>query len=210
MCRLFDRVFIGIDLGISLKRKSTGIAYLVEKNRKPWVEAPPEHVISEDTLLYSIITRISENFSFVVIAIDAPLSRPEYGNLRECEKQLRRYGVACYPSGAEWVSKWVDKAIRLKDWAEKQLGAEVIEVYPYAARLNIGVKKKTRYGRGIIQNALNTWICGLRAITKGKILSDDELDAVLSAYIAYLETKGNALRIKGKDGAITIPQGFLF
>jgi len=199
-----DSIFIGVDLGISLKRKSTGMAYLVEKNGKPWMENPAEHVISEDTLIRSIITRISENFSSIIIAIDAPLSRPEHGSMRECEKQLRRYGIACYPSGAEWVSKWVEKAIMLRDWAEKQLGAEVVEVYPYATRhaLGIGVKKKTKQGRCIIQDALSSRICGLREVTKGRIISDDELDAVLSAYIAYLKIKGNILCIGGKDGVI--------
>lgn len=129
--------------------------------------------------------------------------------MRECETRLRKHGIACYPSGAEWVSKWVGKGIGLKKWAEDELGARVIEVYPYAARraLDIGalVKKKTKEGRRNIQKGLLGLIGGLDDLTKDKLLSDDELDAILSAYTAYCEGKGIASKIDGNDGAIYLP-----
>ena len=123
-------VFIGVDLGASLKRKSTGIAYLIEKNGKPWIENLPVHIISEDELIHASIAQAAENFESKIIAIDAPLSRPEHGSMRECEKRLHKHGIPCFPSGARWVSNWVEKGIKLREWAEKELGASVIEVYP--------------------------------------------------------------------------------
>jgi predicted nuclease with RNAse H fold len=151
-----ETVFIGVDLGTSTQRKSTGIAYLVEKNGIPWIESPPLHIISDDMQIHSYIKQIAGEFSFSIIAIDAPLSRPEHGTIRKCEIRLRKQGIACYPSGAEWVSKWVSKGIELREWAEKELGAKVIEVYPYAARVKLdigaGVKKKTSRGRMVIQD----------------------------------------------------------
>jgi len=83
--------------------------------------------------------------------------------------------------GTEWVRTWVYKAIRLKKWAENELGAKVIEVYPYAARVTLGmdVKKKTKKGRQIIQKRLPGFIEGSIEDT---FLSHDELDAILSAY----------------------------
>jgi predicted nuclease with RNAse H fold len=202
-------VFIGVDLGTSMQRKSTGIAYLLEKNGEPWIESLPLHIKSEDALIHSGIIQMVENFTSRIIGIDAPLSLPEHGTMRECERRLRAHGIACYPSGAAWVSKWVSKGIELKDWAENELNAKVIEVYPYAARraLDIGadVKKKAKDGRREIQEGLLGLIGGLDALTKDKLLSDDELDAILSAYTAYCEGKGIAGKIDGSDGVIYIP-----
>jgi len=202
-------VFIGIDLGTSTWRKSTGLAYLVEKNGMPWIEKSPGHVISDDALIHSFVKQVSEEYRSMIIAIDAPLSKPERGTMRECEMRLRKHGIACYPSGADWVSKWVDKGIALKEWAENEFGAKVIEAYPYASRrvlgIGAGVKKKTEKGRRIIQDGLIGLIGGLDDLTKDGLLSDDELDAVLSAYTAYCDGLGIAVKIDGTDGAISLP-----
>ena len=155
------------------------------------------------------LTNLSENSGSSIIGIDAPLSRPEHGTMRECERRLRKHGIPCYPSGAQWVSRWVDKGIELKKWAEAELDARVIEVYPYAARriLNIGIdkKKKSKAGRKVIQDALSGFIAGLDEITGDRLLFDDELDAILSAYVAYCEGNGIASKIDGGDGEIYVP-----
>ncbi len=83
-------------------------------------------------------------------------------------------------------------------------------LYPYAARraLNIGagVKKKTNKGRRLIQNRSITLIGGFDEIIGDKLLSADELDAVISAYTAYLEANGNADKIDCIDGIIYVPK----
>ncbi|MCZ7384029.1 MAG: DUF429 domain-containing protein [Candidatus Methanoperedens sp.] len=202
-------VFIGVDLGTSMLRKSTGLAYLIEKNGKPLIENPPEHTVSDDKKIRDYLTGLSENSSSSIIGIDAPLSRPEHGTMRECERRLRKHGIPCYPSGAQWVSRWVDKGIELKKWAQVELDARVIEVYPYAARriLHIGIdeKKKSKEGRTVIQDALSGFIIGLDEITGDRLLFDDELDAILSAYVAYCEGNGIASKIDGGDGVIYVP-----
>lgn len=204
-----ETVFIGVDLGTSMLRKSTGLAYLVEKNGKPLIEAPPEHTVSDDKKIRDYLTNISENSSSRIIGIDAPLSRPEHGTMRECERRLRKHGIPCYPSGAQWVSRWVDKGIELKKWAQVELDARVIEVYPYAARriLHIGIdeKKKSKEGRKVIQDALSGFIAGLDEITGERLLFDDQLDAILSAYVAYCDGIGIATKIDGDDGEIYVP-----
>jgi len=206
-----ETIYIGVDLGTSMQRKSTGLAYLLERNGKPWIEAPPQHIKSDDELIHSWLLNISGNFNSRIIGIDAPLSLPAHGTMRECELRLRKHGIACYPSGAAWVSRWVGKAIELKAWAEKELGAKVIEVYPYAARVALGigadVKKKTAKGRSAIQEGLLDLIEGLEDIVKEreKPLFDDELDAILAAYVAYCEGKGIAFIVDGADGVIYQP-----
>ena len=205
-----EPVYIGVDLGTTLKRKSTGIASLVQKDNKPCIQTLPEHIISDDEVIRSCIRKLAGNSSEIIIGIDAPLSKPSHGTMRECERRLRKHGIACYPSGAEWVREWVDKGIALGKWAENELGAKAIEVYPYAAKrkLNIGAheKKKTKKGRQVIQSGLNTVISGLDGITGEKLLTDDQLDAILSAYTAYCKGTGCAIKIGGEDGSIYIPQ----
>ena len=201
-------VFIGVDLGTSMLRKSTGLAYLVEKNGKPLIENPTEHTVSDDKKIRDYLIGLSENSSSRIIGIDAPLSRPEHGTMRECERRLRKHGIPCYPSGAQWVSRWVEKGMELKAWAEAELDARVIEVYPYAARkiLDIGIdeKKKSKAGRKVIQDALSGFI-GMGEITGDRLLFDDELDAILSAYVAYCDGIGIASKIDGGDGVIYVP-----
>ncbi|MBE0522471.1 MAG: DUF429 domain-containing protein [Candidatus Methanoperedenaceae archaeon] len=203
-------IYIGVDLGTTLRRKSTGIASLVQKDNMPCILTLPEHIISDDELIRSAISAFTGNSAEIIIGIDAPLSKPSHGTMRECEKRLRKHGIACYPSGSEWVSNWVDKGIALREWAENELGAKAIEVYPYAARrkMDIGAleKKKRKKGRKVIQTGLYPVISGLDGITGEKLLSDDELDAILSAYTAYCEGTGFAIEIDGEDGSIYIPQ----
>ncbi len=206
-----ETVFIGVDLGFSEKRKSTGLAYLIEIDGKPGIESSPVHILSKDTDIHKCLIKMSENFSSTIIGIDAPLLRPKNGSMmRECEKKLRiEHRIPCFPSGADFVHDWVEKGINLKKWAEKELGAKVIEVYPYAARvkLDIGVKvkKKTLDGRKIIQKELLPLIEGL---TLDRYLSTDELDAILSAYTAYryCEGIGGVYEINGDDGTIYLPK----
>ena len=85
----------------------------------------------------------------------------------------------------------------------------MIEVYPYAARVALGIganeKKKTKQGRREIQVGLTGYVGGLDDPVKDKLLSDDELDALLSAYTAYCEGKGIAIKIDGFDGEIYLP-----
>lgn len=202
-------VFIGVDLGTSLKRKSTGIACIVEHNGQPRINNPTVHIISDDAQIHSSIIQMSGNPGSTIIGIDAPLSRPDHGNMRECEKRLRKHGIPCYPSGAEWVCQWVDKGIELKEWAQHELGARVVEVYPYASRKSLGigahVKKKSKRGRRVIQDGLLTLIGRMDEIAGDRLLSDDELDAILSAYTVYCVDHDNAYKMNGMDGAIFLP-----
>ncbi len=208
-----ESVFIGVDLGTSLLRKSTGIAYLVEKNGAPWMESLPLHIPSDDAQIHSWLTKMSENFSLKIIAIDAPLSLPlpEHGTMRKCERKLLNEGIPCFPSGAGFTKDWVNKAIRLEGWAKTQLNAKVIEVYPFAARVRLEIgadeKKKTSKGRQKIQDGLLSLIGGLNNITKERknSLHHDELDAILSAYTAYCEGIRKAEKISGDDGTIYVP-----
>ncbi|MDF1557625.1 MAG: DUF429 domain-containing protein [ANME-2 cluster archaeon] len=202
-------VFIGVDLGTSTKRKSTGVACIIDRHGTPWIHSLPEHIISEDTLIHGTIARMSSDHASCIVAIDAPLSRPDHGSMRDCEKRLRKHGIPCYPSGAKWVQDWVDKGIELKGWCENTVGTRVIEIYPYAARraLDIGarVKKKSKEGRRVIQKGLCEIIGGMNEMNQDILLSDDELDAIIAAYTAYCVEQGNFNKMDGFDGAIYIP-----
>ncbi len=45
----------------------------------------------------------------------------------------------------------------------------------------------------------------IKGMGDDKLLSHDELDAILSAYTAYLEGNGNAIKMDGVDGRIYLP-----
>ena len=56
-----EPVYIGVDLGTTLRRKSTGIASLVQKDNKPCIQTLPEHIISDDELIRSCIRKLAGN-----------------------------------------------------------------------------------------------------------------------------------------------------
>jgi len=134
--------------------------------------------------------------------IDAPLSFPAKGNLRECEKELIRMGIRLFPSGAEFFRKVAEKGMEIASFLESR-NLEVFEVYPYATRFVLdigkGVKKQKKSGREKIISDLNKYI----KIEEN--LNHNEIDAVISALTVSLYYKGFGRILEGADGSLLIP-----
>ncbi len=138
---------------------------------------------------------------FEFAGIDAPLSFPESGCFRECERKLQRMGIKLLPP------KFIERvALKGMEIAGKlrRMGVEVYEVYPYATRciLNIAPKanKKTEKGRREI-------LRDLRKFLEFDVLKDhDSIDAAISALTVLFYVEGLGEIVEGRDGKILIPK----
>ena len=152
-------------------------------------------VFDERELIY--LGEHQEDIRFDVCGIDAPLSLPSKGTLRDCEIELIRMGIRLFPSGAEFFKPIALIGMKL---AEKiREFAEVYEVYPYATRKILGcnASKKNKAGREEIKKFLSKFF----EFDLERSYSADELDAITAALTVYLLKKGKAQEI----GNIVIP-----
>jgi hypothetical protein len=171
---------LGIDVGVKVSH------YVITSRRR---------VVEKGKL-------ISLDFDVKLAGIDAPLSFPEKGSLRECEKNLYRIGIKLFPSGADFFRPVVLKGIEIARALEKSI--EVFEVYPYATRKILGIapdaKKNVRSGLERIKADLRKFI------DFEELENKDLVDAALSALTVELYVEGKTEFVSGKDGRILIPK----
>ncbi len=142
---------------------------------------------------------------FEFAGIDAPLSFPESGWFRECERKLQRMGIRMLPP------KFIEGvAFRGMEIAEdlRRRGVEVYEVYPYATRciLNIAPKANKRTGKG-----RREILKDLKRFLEFSTLEDhDSIDAAISALTVLLYVEGYGEMVEGRDGKILIPKPLPF
>lgn len=138
-----------------------------------------------------------------IVCIDAPLTLPKEGTMRECDRKLISMGIPCFPPLAPFFRKITMEGIRLRRRLE-QIGCTVVEVYPYATRVRLRIcqyRKKDADGRRKIRKALSEMIEGVP-----EMLNDHFLDAIISALTGYLMVRGEFERISGADGEIILPR----
>ncbi len=138
-----------------------------------------------------------------VVGIDAPLSFPAKGTLRECERLLLKMGIRLFPSGAPFFRGIALKGMEIAEELRSK-GLEVYEVYPYATRVILNIapkaKKLTKSGLEEIRAELSKWV-------EIPELSHDEVDAVIAALTVKLYAEGKGVMLKGIDGSIVVPKG---
>ena len=144
-----------------------------------------------------------------VVAIDSPLGFPKGMDCLEeshdcrsvhpfkgrlCERELLDMGINLYVTTKRAIIK--DMIYRAIALAKKlrELGVEVIEVYPHASKALLFrspiPKKTTRQGKDFMTRKLNALIPRLASINRS--LDHDEHDALVAAYTAHLYTLGRA------------------
>ncbi|MBE0415645.1 MAG: DUF429 domain-containing protein [Dehalococcoidia bacterium] len=205
--------FIGIDLTSAEKRPTACVA-LDEGLRLAWVD----FLHSDGQIIEAI-----EPHQPRLVAIDAPLSLPkglcclEEGcpcqalspsKGRICERELSRRRIPCYYTTKRSIIKnMVYRAISLKDEIAAR-GYEVVEVYPYAAKVQL-------FGRAIPSKSTPGGIAFLKELLGALMphlisclprFNHDLCDALLAAYTAYLYSKGEIESIGDpEEGVIFIP-----
>ena len=175
--------FIGIDLAGSTNRP-TGIAITTNKIIHLLVVYGDEEIIS-------LISR----FAPKVVAIDAPLTKPDKGKTtRLVDTLMRNLGFKVLPPGFPGMMKLTERGVKLKK-AITVLGVRVLETHPLSAIKALGLSNRKEY--------LN-FMYKMNFHIKGQI-NNHTIDALVAAYTALLYLKGKSFCIKTHDGEIILP-----
>jgi len=183
---------MGIDLA-GLEKNDTGICSLIFSEDKEIAKVVKVKKVKTDAQILSEI----EKEMPLVVAIDAPLSLPKRGMMRSCDKELQQYGAISPLLGG--MKALTERAIELKRIISESY--EVIEV-----NAKIGAKMLGYYNKdtSVQQKALIEM--GIEGDIKERILSEDEIDAISAAIIAYLYVNGKCMAIGGEDGYTIVPK----
>ena len=206
-------LFTGIDL-TSSPSKPTACVALDGQLRLHWFG-----ILGSDAEIVEAVERDRPR----LVAIDAPLSLPKglcclegscscrplvMANGRVCERELSRRGISCYYTTKKSIIKpMVYRAMRLKDELEAR-GCHAIEVYPYAAKVQLFgrhiPRKGSSKGVAFLRGAIGEFMPQTRQHLPG--FGHDLCDALLAAYTAYLCGMGCAESIgDAGEGVIVVP-----
>lgn len=219
-------------LGIDLSGKAANPSAWALLDTGPSAELGPKPRLlgwgdaSDDKLL-----ALAQEHRPVAIAIDAPLSLPRGLHCleescpcqpssplsgRAAERALSGQGIpSYYVTKRTFIKEMVYRGIDLRRTLEGQ-GHRVIEVYPYASKVILWGKplpqKQTRVGRRFLAERLVERVAGMdSALSLSKdasapLPSHHVLDAVVTAYTAYLEWQGRAEVVgDNEEGTIYVP-----
>ncbi|MEM0215378.1 MAG: DUF429 domain-containing protein [Archaeoglobaceae archaeon] len=157
--------------------------------------------IIEDQLVYVGDYDKEKLKGVVAVGIDAPLSFPKEGTLRECEIKLLKLGIRLFPSGAKFFRDIALKGIEMAEELRKE-GIAVFEVYPFATRVMMKIAPKSRKRT---KKGLSEIIRELQKFIEISELTHDEVDAVISALTVREFLQGRGFVLSGKDGEIILP-----
>ncbi len=134
-----------------------------------------------------------------LVAVDAPLSRPTTGWLRESDRELIRRGLRVLPPLLGPMRLLTERGLRLAE-VMRSRGLRVVEVHPGSTAKILGVP---RTPEGVLA-ALE--IAGISAEPpEGGIRNVHEVDAALAAVTGALLLEGRAEVVGGREG-IAIPR----
>jgi predicted nuclease with RNAse H fold len=198
-------VFLGIDL-TSSEAKPSACVGLDSRSRLVYFG-----FVAKDKDITSLVSFYSPE----VVAIDAPLSFPlglccleeacpceskSGTKARQCDYELRRLGIPCYPTSKKtFIKELIYRGIRLKTGIcrdAKQVG-QVIEVYPFASKVRLfgGTvpRKSTRQGMSFHRAKLAEIVPGLKPYLD--LFDHDLCDAAMAAHTALLHGQGRGTAI---------------
>lgn len=165
-------------------------------------------------------------YSPQVTAIDAPLSLPlglccldeacpcqprSSRKNRQCDRELRRQGIPCYPTTKKtFIKGLIYRGIELKTSIGHELkqASQVIEVYPFASKVRLfGAtmpRKTTKQGISFLRDRLGNILPGLKPHLD--MFDHDLCDAAVAAYtgLLYHQNRVEALG-NSEEGLIFIP-----
>lgn len=147
-----------------------------------------------------------------VVSIDAPLFLPKGRkslevkgppHFRECDKELLRMHIRFFPISLGPMRMLTARGMRLRAALEGE-GLEVIESFPGAIQDLLEMPRK-QAGLRLLAKALRDY--GIRLGKQDGELNGDELDAVTSALVGLLYTKGEYRAIGDPaEGLMILPK----
>ncbi|KXA94618.1 hypothetical protein AKJ65_03940 [candidate division MSBL1 archaeon SCGC-AAA259E19] len=178
-------------LGIDLAGKSenpSGVAVQEGRHIKTEISKTDEEIID-----------VCRSQNPKVIAIDAPLSLPKKGNLREADSELIGKGHRVLPPTLGGMRLLTERGIRLAD-ALSKLEFEVIEVHPRTSgEILFGSESR------------DDWISKLRkgGWNLSSEFSEHEIDSIVAALTGFLYLEERTEEVGEKEGEIIIPKNRL-
>lgn len=182
------RISIGIDLSAS-EQKPTGWA-IIKKGR---VKTTQFHTDEE-------IIRKTVKANPSIVAIDAPLTFPKQGMLREADRQMYKLGYPVFPPLFRSMQKLTERGVKISEILILK-GLEVIEVHPASSRRALSMPiKDWRKIQAVFRHI------GLRGGHEKYELTRHEIDAVTAALTGLLYLEGKT-RLVGDvaEGVIVMP-----
>ncbi len=178
---------VGIDLAGSAKRP-TGIA-----------EIDCQSMTLRVVKVYDDeeIVKITVTPKPLIVAIDAPLTMPREGYLREVDKFMHKLGLPVLPPLFPGMRRLTERGIKLKSFLE-EAGIRVIEVHPRST-LKVLMKK---FGKVDLLEIMRLYSIKFSR----RRLSKDERDAILAALTAYLYYTNNYREVRARDGTLILPR----
>lgn len=135
-----------------------------------------------------------------LVAIDAPLSLPSEGNLRQADSQLIKRGHRVFPPTFGGMKLLTERGIRLAKKLRDR-GFEVIEIHPRTSgKILFGTPER------------EIWVSELErmGLKLRPNISEHEIDGILAALTARLHLKGKTEEVgDSAEGVMVIPRGRL-
>ncbi|KXA91135.1 hypothetical protein AKJ63_01855 [candidate division MSBL1 archaeon SCGC-AAA259D18] len=178
---------LGIDLAGKVDNPS-GVAVLEESSIRTDILNSDEEIID-----------ICKSQGSKIIAIDAPLSFPEKGNLREADSELIRRGHRVLPPTLGGMRPLTERGIRMaRELCELEF--EVIEVHPRTSG-------KILFG----SESRDEWVSKLREgdwnLSSG--FSEHEIDSIVAAVTGFLYLEDRTEEVGEQGEGIVIPKNEL-
>jgi len=135
-----------------------------------------------------------------LVAIDAPLSLPQQGKLRQADTLLIKRGFRVFPPTFASMRSLTERGIRLAD-ALRAKDLQVIEIHPRTSGMLLF--KTSDRSRWVVKLKKN----GMKLKENA---SEHEIDAALAALTGALHLKGKTEEVgEASEGTIIIPRGKL-
>lgn len=171
---------LSIDLAGSQERNS-GYAYFERGKIKCGILKRDEEIL-----------RLADRLNVKIVGIDAPLSWPKHGKLRQCELLLKKMKIRFFPVKYGGMKKLTQRGTRLAKTLQR-CGFDVIELFPGGSYDLLGLKRKD-------VNGVNAFLSGFDSKAKNV----DEADAAIGLFSLWLYKHGLGLMLKGNDGSILL------
>lgn len=182
-------VIIGIDLA-AFEKNPSGWAYW--KNRR----ISTCHLCGDEE-----ITNSTVNCEPCIVAIDAPLTMPKTGTIREAEREMLKHGYPIFPPLMRSMRTLTKRGISLA-YKLRTSRLNIIEVHPTSTRKALGIPTKDWQK---IQTLLKQ--IDLKGDLEIRTLTPHEIDASTAALTAYLHLQGKTRGMGNKEeGYIVIPK----